>query len=117
MHNVLVNIDHQQDFETLDIESNLCNTLVDNLAVSSTVTGSSDDMHDPANCVSSMDFCQLSSPSAAGEAIASDVVEMTSSNNLEEPARLLRPGPAPKPKRFYRTFWRGLASRAVSHLI
>ena len=35
---------------------------------------------------------------------------------LEEPTRLLRPchGPAAKPKRFFRTFWRGLSKRALS---
>ena len=35
---------------------------------------------------------------------------------LEEPTRLLRPfnGPAAKPKRFFRTFWRGLSMRALS---
>ena len=32
----------------------------------------------------------------------------------EEPIRLLPVGPAPKPKRFFRTFWRGLATRAVA---
>ena len=35
---------------------------------------------------------------------------------LEEPTRRLRPfnGPAGKPKRFFRTFWRGLSTRALN---
>ena len=34
---------------------------------------------------------------------------------VTEPMRRMRPsnGPAPKPKRFFRTFWRGLAMRAM----
>ena len=39
-----------------------------------------------------------------------------SSAVMTEPMRRLRPsnGPAPKPKRFFRTFWRGLAARAMA---
>ena len=35
---------------------------------------------------------------------------------VAQPMRRLRPssGPAPKPKRFFRTFWRGLAMRAMA---
>ena len=35
---------------------------------------------------------------------------------FEEPPRRLRPfnGPAGKPKRFFRTFWRGLSTRALN---
>ena len=31
----------------------------------------------------------------------------------QEPVRLLRPGSNQKPKRFYRTFWRGLSKRII----
>ena len=106
------------------MESTSSKLLVPVHDVSSVVTaGNSDVVHDSRSCVSDMELCSSCSLPAQAEADAATTsdLEMRTDDIEEEPFRLLRLGPAqnpnPKPKRFYRTFWRGLARRAVSHLI
>ena len=47
------------------------------------------------------------------ESMIEESVHAATNSNMQEPIRLMRPGENHKPKRFYRTFWRGLSKRAV----
>ena len=47
------------------------------------------------------------------ESMIEESVHLATDSNMQEPIRLMRPGENHKPKRFYRTFWRGLSKRAV----
>ena len=52
----------------------------------------------------------------SADGITQETDEPMQATATEEPTRRLRPlsGPAPEPKRFFRSFWRGLSKRAVS---
>ena len=109
--------DVQMDFPALDIEYSEFTTPEDNPHLSSD-SSSADSCH-----ANSMNFeyngqvqsvLNLGLVSADGPTQTTDDSIQTTAT--EEPIRRLRPlsGPAPQPKRFFRSFWRGLSMRAVS---
>ena len=111
--------DEQKEFPALDIECTELSTS-DNALLSSASGGSNADSDQVANM---MDFAydgqvppvpSLVLVSADGITQATDEPMQTTAT--EEPTRRLRPfsGLAPQPKRFFRSFWRGLSKRAVS---
>ena len=110
--------DEQKEFPALDIECTEFSTSENALLSSS--GGSNADSDQVAN---TMDFAyngqvppvpSLVLVSADGITQATD--EPMQATATEEPTRRLRPlsGPAPQPKRFFRSFWRGLSKRAFS---
>ena len=112
----------QDSFEALDIETPLCSA--------SEKKGKGIDELSPLHGNSEVAIvvnCSADTPmleqAATDDPILSSIMSWTPSINpdetmvpvfVEEPIRLLPHGHVGKPKRFYRTFWRGLAMRAVS---
>ena len=117
----------QQDFEILDIEYTACSISEETASVSS-----EDGTAARASCRSAAHITEAHVTECASpfESIKMDYIEQDgmvctrpnsgaefpSRPNAVEPMRRLRPssGPAERPKRFFRTFWRGLSMRAVS---
>ena len=112
----------QDSFEALDIETPLCSA--------SEKKGKGIDELSPLHGNSEVAIvvnCSADTPmleqAATDDPILSSSMSWTPSINpdetmvpvfVEEPIRLLPHGHVGKPKRFFRTFWRGLAMRAVS---
>ena len=112
----------QDSFEALDIETPLCSA--------SEKKGKGMDELSPLHGNSEVAIvvnCSADTPmleqAATDDPILSSIMSWTPSINpdetmvpvfVEEPIRLLPHGHVGKPKRFFRTFWRGLAMRAVA---
>ena len=112
----------QDSFEALDIETPLCSA--------SEKKGKGMDELSPLHGNSEVAIvvnCSADTPmleqAATDDPILSSIMSWTPSINpdetmvpvfVEEPIRLLPHGHVGKPKRFFRTFWRGLVMRAVA---
>ena len=112
--------DEQRDFLALDIECTEFSTLDNGTHYSS--GRSNADSCQVANLMDVASNGQDYGPSAQTLAIVSPdgptqtTEEPMPTTATKEPTRRLRPlsGPAPQPKRFFRSFWRGLSKRAFS---
>ena len=102
----------QQDFETLDIDSSPC------------IASDAISLLSPAalqNHRTDETILGTSSPRVAeiGTSYKANVCKSVPHPVWTEPTRLLRPpvdlGPLPAPKRFFRSFWRGITLRAVKY--
>ena len=114
--------DHEQEcFEALDIQTAACSSLGEvNKSMFALISFNNNNVVAiDANCSADARMLEHDEP----ESILGSSMSWTptiSPNDTavnifsEEPIRLLPLGPAPKPKRFFRTFWRGLATRAVA---
>ena len=112
----------QEGFEALNIETPLCSASEEQekgLVELSPLHGNSE-VAIVVNCSADTPMLEQA---ATDDPILSSSMSWTPSINpdetmvpvfVEEPIRLLPHGHVGKPKRFYRTFWRGLAMRAVS---
>ena len=116
--------DEQRDFLALDIE---CSEFTAPAPENGIHYSSGDSNAESCQVANLMDFAYNGQESQNGpfdqslalvspERPTQTIDEPIPTTATREPIRRLRPlsGPAPEPKRFFRSFWRGLSMRAVS---
>ena len=113
-------VSEQEGFKALDIVNPLCcaSEEEENGLIELSTLDSNSEVAIVVNCSADTPMLEQASN---GEPILSSSMSWTPSINpdemmvfVEEPIRILPHGHVGKPKRFYRTFWRGLALRAVA---
>ena len=118
----------QQDFIDLEIEMGLQNASDDTALLHPAIYDDDSDQraagdhicdpHSMEISPSVMDQATISANSVSidshelTESIEERSVQMIPEFIVQEPVRLVRPGENQKPRRFYRTFWRGISKRA-----
>jgi hypothetical protein len=112
-------LNRQQDFEALGVGNTSLPTSVEMLFDPSVIGNGENETIDCTPDVEMGEETAGLDPAASDSTLTS--MQMIADNSIKEPIRLIKPstsvGAAPGPKRYYKRFWKGMATRIVAHRV